>query len=158
MKKVIVEFGCMFLNPVLVGFLFTALILMFISFSLAQHRSQTAAKRSSCNLQLCMKNAKKQENKILNQKEYMSLTKWIEALQNDNELPCIPVQEHPKFVCMIFILSGCDYVSYFVNHGKVSFHKYCFKYSKYNYSCKRENGTTIPERLLSYPDPTICTQ
>ena len=109
-------------------------------------------------MQLSMKNAKKQENEILNQKEYMSLTKFIESIHNDNELSCIPAQERPKFVCMIFILSGCDYVSYFANHGKVSFLKYCFKYAQFIYSGKLENGMTIPGRLLSYPNPVNCTE
>ena len=51
----------------------------------------------------------------------------MNALERDPDLVGIPEEERPKILVNLYALSGCDYTSFFVGHGKVSMMKAFFE-------------------------------
>ena len=54
-------------------------------------------------------------------KMYLHLNNLIKALQLDPDLANLERSKLPQLFQMLFIVSGCDYVSYFAGQGKTSF-------------------------------------
>ena len=50
---------------------------------------------------------------------YLDVNKCINALHSDTDLSQVPPEEHAYLVQAVYILTGCDYISYFKGIGKV---------------------------------------
>ena len=72
-----------------------------------------------------------QVNPLGKPKQVLSITKLIEALKNDPYLRHIPEEDRPATLVSLFILSGCDYTSFFVGYGKTSFMKTLFDHTSF---------------------------
>ncbi|XP_066282530.1 uncharacterized protein [Branchiostoma lanceolatum] len=66
-----------------------------------------------------------------NSREFLHLNGLIDCFRRDPELLSIPKEKNPIIMQTLFICSGCDYVSYFVGFGKVSFMKAFYKFSNF---------------------------
>lgn len=53
--------------------------------------------------------------------KYIHLNKLINALSLDPDLACIPCNKLTRILQMLYICSGCDYISYFYGYGKSAF-------------------------------------
>ncbi|CAC5395934.1 KIF4 [Mytilus coruscus] len=62
---------------------------------------------------------------------YLNMNKLIHSMKNDPDLQCLSNDNHdniPSIFQMLYIVTGCDYVSFFRDHGKTSFYQIFFKY------------------------------
>ncbi|CAC5395272.1 KIF4 [Mytilus coruscus] len=62
---------------------------------------------------------------------YLNMNKLTHAMKNDPDLQCLSNDNHdniPLIFQMLYIVTGCDYVSFFRDHGKTSFYQIFFKY------------------------------
>ena len=66
--------------------------------------------------------------------KYLNLNNLVSAFKNDYLLADIPRSCLTDFIQFVYITSGTDYTSSFYGHGKVSFFKVCFQYSKFIFS------------------------
>ena len=62
---------------------------------------------------------------------YLSLNKLITSLEGDPDLSSIPRELLPKVLQILFICTGCDYVSYFAGFGKSTFLKIFFQHASF---------------------------
>lgn len=62
---------------------------------------------------------------------YLHLNILVQALECDPDLASLPKPELPKIFQMLFITSGCDYVSYFAGQGKAAFFNAFFQHSAF---------------------------
>ena len=72
-----------------------------------------------------------QTNMLGQPRAYISITKLVNALERDPDLAGIPEEERPKILVNLYALSGCDYTSFFVGHGKVSIMKVFFEHVQF---------------------------
>ena len=72
-----------------------------------------------------------QTNRLGQPRRYISVTKLVNALQRDPELAGISEEDRPKILANVYALSGCDYTSFFVGHGKVSIMKALFEHAQF---------------------------
>ena len=72
-----------------------------------------------------------QTNRLGQARTYISITKLVDALKRDPDLAGIPEEERPKILVSLYVLSGCDYTSFFVGHGKVSIMKVFFEHAQF---------------------------
>ncbi|CAG2215076.1 KIF4 [Mytilus edulis] len=59
------------------------------------------------------------------------MNKLIQSMKNDPDLQCLSnnnLDDIPSIFQMLYIVTGCDYVSFFRDHGKTSFYQIFFKY------------------------------
>ena len=98
-----------------------------------------------------------QLNGAAGKERFLSLTKLHNALNNDNELESVPKTDLAKYIQMIYILSGCDYVSFFMGQGKASFFSTCMKFALFIYNGQLQNGVVLPGNIIKYPNPTKCS-
>ncbi|CAC5411992.1 KIF4 [Mytilus coruscus] len=62
---------------------------------------------------------------------YLNMNKLVHSMKNDQDLQCLSNDNHdniPLIFQMLYIVTGCDYVSFFRDHGKTSFYQIFFKY------------------------------
>ena len=52
---------------------------------------------------------------------YLHLNKLIHALRSDPDLAQVPLEQRPSVVQAVYIVTGCDYISYFKGIGKEFF-------------------------------------
>ncbi|CAC5389529.1 unnamed protein product [Mytilus coruscus] len=79
---------------------------------------------------------------ILNSKPLKSsnrINRFIRCLESDPDLHSIEKDDLPLIIQNLFILTGCDYVSFFKDHGKTSFFKTFFKYTEFITSSVENN-------------------
>ncbi len=62
---------------------------------------------------------------------YLHLNKLVQALELDPDVASLPKSELPVIFQMLFICSGCDYVSYFAGLGKANFFNSFFQHAKF---------------------------
>ena len=74
-----------------------------------------------------------QVNPLGKPRQVLSITKLIEALKNDPYLIMrgIPEEDRQASLVSLYILSGCDYTSFFVGCGKASFMKALFDHASF---------------------------
>ena len=72
-----------------------------------------------------------QVNPLGKPKLVLSITNLREALNSDPCLKCIPEEDRPPSLVSVYILSGCDYTSFFAGYGKVSFMKTFFDHASF---------------------------
>jgi hypothetical protein len=61
--------------------------------------------------------------------QYIDINTLLQSLQNDIDLQGLLVDNIVRVFQMLYISTGCDYVSFFKDHGKKSFYKTFYKYS-----------------------------
>ena len=66
-----------------------------------------------------------------NEQRFVHLKNLKTALENDPDLASIPRERLPRTLQMLFILSGCDYTSYFTGLGKAAFLNAFYQYSNF---------------------------
>ena len=69
-----------------------------------------------------------QTNRLGQPRMYISVTKLVNAFP---ELAGISEEDRPKILANVYALSGCDYTSFFVGHGKVSIMKALFEHDQF---------------------------
>ena len=62
-------------------------------------------------------------------KLYLHMNNFVRALELDPDLASIPRPQLPNVLQMLFITSGCDYISYFAGQGKASFFQVFFQHA-----------------------------
>ncbi|CAC5375416.1 unnamed protein product [Mytilus coruscus] len=67
------------------------------------------------------------------------MNRFIRCLESDPDLHSIEKDDLPLIIQNLFILTGCDYVSFFKDHGKTSFFKTFFKYTEFITSSVENN-------------------
>ena len=60
---------------------------------------------------------------------YLGMNKLLSAIQNDPDLAFLPKDQLPKVLQVLFISTGCDYLSYFSGLGKSTFLKIFFQHA-----------------------------
>ncbi|CAG2218346.1 unnamed protein product [Mytilus edulis] len=70
---------------------------------------------------------------------FFSMNRFIRCLESDPDLHSIEKDDLPLIIQNLFILTGCDYVSFFKDHGKTSFFKTFFKYTEFIISSVENN-------------------
>ncbi len=68
---------------------------------------------------------------MLNDSYYVNVNSFISALGRDPGLFSFPVSKCPNLLQFLYIVSGCDYTSFWAGHGKVSFMNCLFRYSEF---------------------------
>ena len=53
------------------------------------------------------------------------------ALSNDPDLASIAAATHTKVVQTLFVVTGCDYISFFSGMGKATFLRYFFQHAEF---------------------------
>ena len=79
----------------------------------------------SCEVYVRISMFSSQENRFLNLKSLCS------AVRDDPDLACIPKDILPKLLQMLFICTGCDYISFFSGFGKSTFLKIFFQHAEF---------------------------
>jgi len=74
--------------------------------------------------------------------EYLHLSALNEALQTDQNLAVVPPEVKMKALQLLYIVTGCNYVSFFYSIGKAKFLQCFFQYAPFITS-----GTTYPGTL-----------
>lgn len=72
-----------------------------------------------------------QTNKLGQPRTYISITKLTSALSRDPDLAGIPQEDRPKVLVSLYALSGTDFTSFFMGHGKVTFMKVFFEHASF---------------------------
>ena len=83
--------------------------------------------------------------------KYLNMAKFVEAISQHMSLCQIPTNDVTRFVEMLFIASGCDFVSYFVRQGKVTFLSKAFSASDFIYNGSLPNGKKMAGNFTSTP-------
>ena len=55
----------------------------------------------------------------------------VEALRNDSDLSSIPDIQLNHFIQTLYVVTGCDYISFFSGLGKATFLRYFFQHAKF---------------------------
>ena len=82
-----------------------------------------------------------QLNNRFGDEKYLDLNLLRTCLDQDPELCSIDSKITPYYIQMLYIVSGCDYTSHFVNRGKCSFFKWAFQFS--NFVCNGYYGHNL---------------
>ena len=61
----------------------------------------------------------------------ISISSLLKSLENDPYLIDVLPEERPKLLASVYILTGCDYTSFFVGCGKTSFLNTLFNYAEF---------------------------
>ena len=64
-------------------------------------------------------------------RSYVHINNVIKALKSDPDLAAVPPSQLPRIFQMLFICSGCDYISYFKNQGKAGFFNCFFQHATF---------------------------
>ena len=59
--------------------------------------------------------------------KFIHLTAFLEVLQNDPDLSCIPAVRIPQIFLSLYVSTGCDYTSLFSETGIASFYPCLFQ-------------------------------
>ena len=78
--------------------------------------------------------------------KYLKLTEFVHVLIRDPDLANINLYILPHVLQMLFITSGCDYIS--SNTGKASFLRYFFQYTSFITSNKPKTPGTLADTSL----------
>ena len=62
---------------------------------------------------------------------YLHLNSFITVLKSDPDLCAISSNLIPQVIQTIFVVTGCDYVSFFSGIGKATFMRYFFQYAEF---------------------------
>ena len=73
-----------------------------------------------------------------NEQRFVSINDLQTALDNDPDLASIDREQLPSTLQMLFIVSGCDYTSYFAGIGKAAFLNAFCQYSNFITGNKQE--------------------
>ena len=76
------------------------------------------------------------------QKRILSLSNLKQDLMNDPDLCSLPGELLPQIFQTLYIVTGCDYTSFFSGIGKSTFMKYFFQFAEFITS-----GTAVPGTL-----------
>ncbi len=79
----------------------------------------------------------------------LNLTALVQAFRNDPDLAHIDPSILPKLFQVLYVTSGCDYISFFSQLGKASFLRYFFQYSSF-ISCGNEHPGTLADTGLAH--------
>ena len=63
--------------------------------------------------------------------KFLDINNLLQALQNDPDLHGIPCQLRPQALHSLYVCTGCDYISFFVGMGKVSFLTTFYQYASF---------------------------
>ena len=72
-----------------------------------------------------------QLNASLYDKAFVSLNSLCSCLQRDPDLGLLPSNQLPQILQTLYIVSGCDYVSFFVGFGKAKFYQTFFQFASF---------------------------
>ena len=75
-----------------------------------------------------------------NEQRFVSINNLQTALDNDPDLASIDRERLPSTLQMLFIVSGCDYMSYFAGIGKAAFLNAFYHYSDFITGNKQEGS------------------
>ena len=82
--------------------------------------------------------------------QYLNLNHLCDALSNDPDLATIPSAALPKLMQVIYICTGCDYISFFARLGKTTFLNRFFQHSEFinagTETCPGTLASTTEER------------
>lgn len=62
---------------------------------------------------------------------FLSMSALIQAINTDPDLAYIPLQMRPQIIQTLYVVTGCDYISFFKNIGKLFFMQVFYKHSKF---------------------------
>ena len=82
------------------------------------------------------------------QLKLLHLKALVHALQNDPDLAHIDQKILPKVFQALYVVTGCDYISFFSQVGKASFMRYFYQYASF-ISSAREYPGTLADTCLS---------
>ena len=63
--------------------------------------------------------------------KFLDINNLLQALLNDPDLNGIPCQLRPQALQSLYMCTGCDYISFFVGMGKVSFLSTFYQYASF---------------------------
>ena len=63
--------------------------------------------------------------------KFLHLPALLEAIEKDPDLSSIPNILLPHIFCTLFVVSGCDYTSFFSRIGKTTFYPYLFQHAEF---------------------------
>jgi hypothetical protein len=84
--------------------------------------------------------------------KYISVNKLAEELVLDQELNAALNSLAPKYLHIVYVCSGCDYVSYFTKLGKPTFYRLAFKYADFIWNGKINHNESVPGNFESMPE------
>ena len=64
-------------------------------------------------------------------RKFLHLNSLVEAINKDVDLNCIPAEERTRVLQSLYALTGCDFTSYFVGFGNVTFFKTFYWYASF---------------------------
>ncbi len=76
---------------------------------------------------------------------YLHLSSFVTAISNDPDLSSIPSELLPQIFQTIFVVTGCDYVSYFSGIGKATFLRYFYQHAEFITSGKGNVPGTLAD-------------
>jgi len=82
-----------------------------------------------------------QINRICDPDTFLHLSKVGGAFQFDHSMATVPSQLRPQILQNLYVVTGCDYVSYLHSVGKVKFLQVLFQHASFITSGKEEPGT-----------------
>lgn len=62
---------------------------------------------------------------------FLHLSAFITVLKNDPDLSTVPQSQIPQVIQTLFVVTGCDYVSFFSGIGKAAFMKYFYQHADF---------------------------
>ena len=75
----------------------------------------------------------------------LNLTSLVQALYNDPDLAHIDPNLRPQILQTLFVVSGCDYISFFSRLGKATFLRYFYQYASFISSGNQTNPGTLAD-------------
>ena len=63
--------------------------------------------------------------------KFLHLPALLQAIGKDPDLSFIPNNLLPQMLCTLFVVTGCDYTSFFSRIGKTTFYRYLFQHTKF---------------------------
>ena len=93
----------------------------------------------------------------MNDKAFVSFNSLHSCLQRDPDLGLLPPNQLPQILQTLYIVSGCDYVSFFVGFGKAKFYQTFFQFASFISGSNAVSGSlgdvkseSITSGLLSF--------
>ena len=78
-----------------------------------------------------------------NERRFVSINNLKTALHDDPDLASIDGERLPSTLQMLFIVSGCDYTSYFAGIGKAAFLNAFYQYSHLSLATNKKGPLVI---------------
>ena len=78
----------------------------------------------------------------------LNLASLVQALLNDPDLAHIDPILHPQILQTLFVVSGCDYISFFSRLGKATFLRYFYQYASFISSGNQTTPGTLADVAL----------